>query len=157
MFRSLSLLSLALVVALFTVSTVEAQQRRSNNRRSQVQRRSNNNRTFRSQRQMGSRVTTARSRGVRVNGRQQNYQRGKYSSVRSRTQGMNKAHNQTSGSGAGTIHRPRPRPRPNNTAAKPKPRPRGGSTSPRPRGHGSGGTAPPDGVTPGRIPRYHNK
>ena len=53
MLRSLSLLAIVLVAALSTVSETDAQQRRSNNRRSQVQRRGNNSRVYRSNRQMG--------------------------------------------------------------------------------------------------------
>ncbi len=161
MFRKLSMLAIALVaVSFFTASASEAQQRRSNNRKSQVQRRGNNNRTFQSRRQVNRRATSGRSNGYLIMGRQQSKKRvgnSKYPAARTRNRGMNKAAHQTSPGGSGSISRPRPKPPRPNTTTRPSPRPRGGSTSPRPRGHGSGGTAPPDGITPGRIPGYHNK
>ena len=156
--RLLSLLAIALIAAMFTSSTANAQQRRFNSRNNQVQNR-DSNRNVRSNRQTNQRLSPGQYRAGRGQSNQRRTQRfgyNKYPTGVSRNRVVTKAAHQDSPGGTGSISRPRPNPRPKPTT-RPQPRPRGGQTAPHPRGHGSGGTAPPDGVTPGRIPGYHKK
>ena len=167
MFRKITMLTLALTAASLTSQTADAQNMfsgRTNQMRSPMKFQQRTFQpSFRSNPSATRRATSSRSPGVLIMNNQfrrpvaspsrypgTSTRRYNYSTM---NKGGYRAHNQTSGSGSGTIVRPRPTPRPG-TTTRPAPRPRP-SMSPRPRG--SGGTAPPSGITPGRIPRYHNK